>query len=143
MRMPTGEAPLDAPVMPTPDAIRHAILEPIQKYVTAHSEIVTQNRCPTCSRLYPSGSLICADDGAELVTSPELQAIVRRMTNNIGIFVRKYGRISVDATRAVSIEWDEWQFDIRPWLARVYGIEVGKGGRPQTPSVNAPDPSGA
>ncbi len=137
-RMPTAHVPNDVPTMPSVLTIQRAILEPVQKYVAAHTQIVSQNRCPVCSRLYRSGSLLCEDDGAALVTSPELQSVVRRMTNDIGIFVRKYGKIAVREDGVVEIDWDDWQFDIRPWLARVHSIEVGKGGPTQTPSVNAP-----
>ena len=134
MRMPTGAIPDDAKTMPHPDDVKTAILEPVKVYLAAHPEVQTRHRCPRCSALYPNGSVLCEVDGTELLASPELQSIVRRMTNDIGIFVRRFGRVLIGPP--VEIPWDEWQFDIRPWLAHVHGIEIGKDGLAQTPSVN-------
>ncbi len=131
---------MNEPTMPHPDQIKRAILDPVSKYLAAHPEVNAQRRCPKCSAQYPDGSLLCEQDGTALLQAPELQAVVRRCTNDIGIFIRKYGSISRGPP--VEILWDEWVFDTRPWLARVHEIAIGKGVIEQTASVNSPAPRG-
>jgi hypothetical protein len=135
--MPTTVIPAGAPTMPHPDVINAAIREAVEERLRAQTVRQPGHRCPKCSAVYPNGSLLCERDGKDLLPSPELQAIVRQACNDIGIFVVSYGTVLLDPLRII----DGWQFDPRPWLKRVHGIDVGAGGvLQQTTSVNAPAP---